>query len=370
MALDHVRDLMHSPSITQSPTDLSTTTPLLFFTRWITYICAPVFVFLAGTSVYISLHSKKDFSKIKRHVILRGIWLIIIDFTLLNFALFFDPGFHSLLFEVLATIGFGFIILGLMLRVPSKIIGVTGLIIMFSHNLISLVPFGENAFIKSIVMPFFSPGAIPLSAERFFIIAYPPIPWLGVLLFGFACGQLFKLPDEQRKKVFIKIGLAFVLLFVALRFINLYGDPVPWAVQKDAMFTFLSFMNVTKYPPSLLFCLITLGIMFFMLEFADYLKGSIKGILMVYGRVPLFYFIIHFYLIHLLTLAMLFIQGFSWSQFAFSTGTFGRPPNVASGVSLEIIYLIWIGVVVVMYKPCVWYGKYKAEQGRWWLSYL
>ena len=370
MALDHVRDLMHSPSLSQSPTDLTNTTPLLFFTRWITYVCAPVFVFLAGTSVYISLHSKNEFSQIRRHVILRGIWLIIIDFTLLNFALYFDPGFHSLLFEVLATIGFGFIVLGLMLKLPIKLIGIIGLAILFSHNLISLIPFAENSFTKSLVMPFFSPGAIPLGDERFFIIAYPPFPWLGILLFGFACGQFFKLPDDRRKKIFLKIGLISVLLFIALRLINVYGDPVPWSVQKDGMFTFLSFMNVTKYPPSLLFGLITLGLMFFMLAFADYLNGTVKKILTVYGRVPLFYFLLHFYLIHLLLLVMLFMQGFSWSQFAFSTGTFGRPPNVESGVSLQIIYILWIGVVIIMYKPCVWYGKYKADKNRWWLSYF
>lgn len=369
MALDHVRDLMHVDSITQSPTDLATTSPLLFLTRWITHLCAPIFVFLAGTSVYLSLQNKNNFTEKRQHLIKRGFWLLLLEFTIVNFGLFFDIGFHTLLFEVIAAIGFGFIILGLLLKIPSRTLGIIGLLILFLHNLLPLIPFSENSVLKAILTPFFSPTAIPLSG-RVFVMGYPPIPWLGIMLVGFATGKFFELEAEKRKKIFIKIGLSALALFVAIRCINIYGDPVLWATQKDSVFTFLSFMNVTKYPPSLLFCLVTLGILFLLLAFAEQFHNSIKKITLVYGKVPLFYFVIHFYIIHILTLIMLFVQGFNWSQFEFASGTFGRPKGLESGLSLCAIYIIWISVVILLYKPCLWFGKYKTENKRWWLSYI
>jgi len=370
MALDHVRDLMHVDAITQSPTDLATTTPLLFFTRWITHLCAPIFVFLAGTSVYLSLKSKNNLQEVRQHLIKRGFWLIFLEFTVVNFGLFFDIGFHTLLFQVIATIGFGFIILGLLLKIPAKQLGVTGLIIIFCHNLLPLIPFAEGSVFKAVLTPFFSPIAIPVFAGKVFIMGYPPIPWLGIMLTGFGFGRYFEMAKEERKKVFIKFGFGALVLFIMLRFINIYGDPALWTSQKNAVFTFLSFMNVTKYPPSLLYCLVTLGIMLLLLAFADQFNNGIKKVTAVYGKVPLFYFIIHFYLIHTITLIILFAQGFDWSQLEFATGTFGRPKNIESGLPLWGIYLIWISIVVILYKPCIWYGDYKARKSNWWLRYI
>lgn len=369
MALDHVRDLMHVDSITQSPTDLATTTPLLFFTRWITHLCAPIFVFLAGTSVYLSLQNKNNIAEKRQHLLKRGFWLIVVEFTIVNFGLFFDIGFHTLLFEVIAAIGFGFIILGLLLKIRSKILGIIGLIIIFSHNLLPLIPFAENSVLKAVLSPFFSPIVIPFSG-RAFIMGYPPIPWLGIMLVGFATGKFFLLAEEKRKKLFIKIGLSALSLFIVVRFLNIYGDPVLWTIQKDAVFTFLSFMNVTKYPPSLLFCLVTLGILFLLLAFAEQFQNGIKKVALVYGKVPLFYFVIHFYVIHIITLFMLILQGFNWSQLEFASGTFGRPKGVESGLPLWSIYFIWIFVVMILYKPCLWFGKYKEENQHWWLKYI
>lgn len=369
MALDHVRDLMHVDSITQSPTDLATTTPLLFFTRWITHLCAPTFVFLAGTSVYLSLKSKNNFTETRQHLIKRGFWLLFVEFTVVNFGLFFDIGFHTLLFEVIAAIGFGFIILGLLIKTPSKYLGIIGLLILFCHNLLPLIPFTENSVVKATLSPFFSPIVIPFSG-RTFIMGYPPIPWLGIMLVGFATGKFFELAEEKRKKQFIKIGLSAIALFIAIRFINIYGDPALWSIQKDSVFTFLSFMNVTKYPPSLLFCLVTLGITFLLLAFADQFQNGIKKITLVYGKVPFFYFVIHFYIIHIITLSILFLQGINGHQLEFASGTFGRPKGLESGLPLWAIYLIWISVVAFLYKPCEWFGKYKAENKHWWLKYI
>ncbi|MEJ7673761.1 MAG: hypothetical protein WKF59_13960 [Chitinophagaceae bacterium] len=173
-------------------------------------------------------------------------------------------------------------------------------------------------------------------------MAYPPIPWLGIMLVGFACGKLFELEAAKRKTLFIKIGLSALLLFIVIRFINIYGDPVQWSAQKNTLYTFLSFMNITKYPPSLLFCLITLALMFLMLAIAERANSRVNKIFIVYGNVPLFYFLVHFFLIHLTMIVLMLLQGFNWSQLDFASGNLGRPKGVQSGVGLTLIYLIWM----------------------------
>ncbi len=367
MALDHVRDIIHVNSITQSPTDLATTTPMLFFTRWITYLCAPTFVFLAGTSAYISFRNNKNVLQSRKFLLKRGVYLVILEFAVVNFALFFDFGFHTFIFEVIAAIGFGFIILSILFTTPKKTIAIIGLVIIFCHNLFALIPFPKGSSIQAILSPLFLPGAFPFT-HVVFIMGYPPIPWLGIMLIGFASGKLFE--NVKRKRLFIKIGLSTLILFMVLRFINIYGDSVPWSDQKNGLYTFLSFMNITKYPPSLLFCLITLGIMFLILAFSENAKYKFMNIVSVYGKVPLFYFLVHFFLIHFIMLAVMFLQGFHWSQLDFASGSFGRPKDVASGSPLWAIYLIWIAVVIALYKPCKWFGKYKSMHKGWWLKYI
>ncbi|MEP6684925.1 MAG: heparan-alpha-glucosaminide N-acetyltransferase domain-containing protein [Parafilimonas sp.] len=369
MALDHVRDMIHVNSISQSPTNLETTTPVLFFTRWITYLCAPTFVFLAGTSAYISFKKNDDFSLSRNFLLKRGLYLILLEFIVVNFGLYFDFGFHVLLFEVIATIGFGFIVLSLLLKLSAKTICLIGLVIIFCHNMAPLIPFAETSAFKKILMPFFAPDAFSFS-NKVFIMAYPPIPWLGIMLVGFGSGKLFELQQLKRKSLFLKIGLSALLLFVIIRFVNVYGDSVPWSLQKQKIFTFLSFMNITKYPPSLVFCLITLGIMFLIFALAEGAKGKFINVVSVYGRVPLFYFLVHFFFIHFILLAILFLQGFHWHQLDFLSGTFGRPKGVESGLPLWAVYLIWIAVVLILYKPCVWFGKYKSTHKQWWLKYI
>lgn len=370
MALDHTRDLMHINSIAQSPTDLSTTSPILFFTRWITYLCAPIFVFLAGTSAYLALKKNDNVQQTRSHLIKRGFWLLVLEFTIVNFALYFDPGFHTLLFEVIASTGLGFILLGLLIKLPSKSLGIIGLAIILLHNLTPLIPFAEGSIVKAILTPFFGPTAVPLGAGRIFIMGYPPIPWLGILLVGFASGQYFFLSDERQKRTFTLWGVAAIAFFIVIRMVNVYGDSAPWSAQQSPLFTFLSFMNVTKYPPSLAFCAITLGIMFILLAYADSISTSIKNVLTVYGKVPMFYFIVHFHLIHVITVAVLLIQGLSWSQLEFATGTFGRPKDVESGLPLWAVYFMWMSVVALMYKPCQWYASYKEAHKDTWLKYI
>jgi uncharacterized membrane protein len=368
MALDHTREYMHITSVTQNPTDLSVTTSALFFTRWITHLCAPTFVFLSGTSAWLSYKKDGNVQKSRDFLMSRGIWLLILEFTLVNFALWFDLQFRSMIFQVIAAIGFGFIVLSLLLKVSPRIIGILGLIIIFGHGLMQYIPFAEHSPLKTVLGYFFNLTAAPISPNFFFLVGYPPIPWLGIMLVGFASGELFT--KSNRKALFLRIGAAALSLFIIIRLLNGYGDPSRWAVQKSQFFTFLSFLNVSKYPPSLLFCLSMLGIMFLLLSLAEGSKNKITDIISVYGKVPLFYFLIHLYLIHILMFIMVFLQGFTWSDLQFANFSLGRPKG-QSGVELWETYLIWVLVVICLYPVCKWYGHYKAtHRENKWLRYL
>ncbi|WP_018614782.1 DUF1624 domain-containing protein [Segetibacter koreensis] len=368
MALDHTRDLIHITSVTNSPTDLQTTTPALFLTRWITHFCAPTFVFLSGVSAYLSL-KKNDIKSTRRFLLTRGVWLIILEFTLVNFGVWFDPHFSAFIFDVIAAIGVGFIILSLFLNASTKTILITGLAIIFLHNLSSFIPATGALLPGKIAMMLVAPGAIPFGKRGLFIMGYPPIPWLGVMLVGFAAGRLFELPVLTRKPLFLKIGLAALVLFIIVRSLNIYGDAVQWAQQKSSLFTVLSFINVTKYPPSLVFCLLTLGVMFLLLSAVEGLQNKFTEITIVYGKVPLFFFLIHWYILHPLMFLIIFLQGYKYSDLVFGMNL-GRPKG-ASGLSLAYIYLIWLMVVIMLYPICRWYGNYKeSHREKKWLRYL
>ncbi len=369
MVLDHVRDFFHVTSLSQSPTNLQITTPLLFFTRWATYLCAPTFVFLSGTSAYLSIKAKKDVIGAQSFLISRGLWLILLEFTLVNFGMCFDVRFNVLIFEVIAAIGFGFIVLGLLCKLPQRVIGIIGLTILIFHGLVPSAAGIELPFYKKILASLFSPGVFSLGNGRVFFMGYPPVPWLGIMLTGFGAGGFFQLTEEKQKPVFLKAGLIAIALFVFLRAFNIYGNPSPWAVQKSPLLTFLSFINVTKYPPSLLFCLLFLGSMFLILSLVQGICNKWTAMVSVYGKVPLFYFLVHWYIIHPLLFIVLFLQGFKNSDLVFGFN-FGRP-KTGSGVELWAVYLIWISVVILMYPLCKWYGRYKANhREKKWLRYI
>jgi len=370
MALDHTRDFMHLSSLTQSPTDLATTTPLLFFTRWITHLCAPVFVFLSGTSVFLSAQKEKNTTNTRNFLLSRGIWLLLLEFTVVNFALWFDMQFRILLFEVIGAIGLGFITLALLLKLSARAIGLIGLIIVSTHNLLQFGPLNDRSLPLQITSSLFNPNAFPVTQQFSFVIAYPPVPWLGIMLTGFAAGQLFTLQTEKRKKTFLTIGLVALALFIMLRMANVYGDSSSWSVQNNSVFTLLSFLNVSKYPPSLLFCLVTLGIMFLIFFLVEGRQNKYTNIVSVYGKVPLFYFLAHLYLLHVLMLIVVFLQGFHWPELDFGAFHFGRPQK-KSGVKLWVIHLIWVSAVAALYPVCKWYGSYKENhKEKKWLRYL
>ena len=369
MALDHTRDFMHVTSITQNALDLNVTTPAVFFTRWITHLCAPTFVFLSGVSAYLSFKNKNDVAASRKFLWTRGLWLIFLEFTLVNFGIWFDVRFSVFIFEVIAVIGFGFIVLSFLLNVPAKTLGFIGLGIIFLHNLFPYIPFAENSVLKTILTPLFTQTAFPFTPKTLLIMGYPPIPWLGIMLTGFGAGKLFELNLDERKKYFLRIGISALFLFVIIRFINIYGNSTPWSTQKNGLYTFLSFINITKQPPSLIFCLSTLGIMFLIFYLSDGVENTFTKFVTVYGKVPLFYFLVHFYLLHTLMLIVMFTQGFTLSDLEFGTNL-GRP-KAASGLELSYIYLIWLSVVLVLYPVCKWYGNYKLmHTEKTWLRYF
>ncbi len=357
MALDHIRDLYHVTSLTHDPLDLATTTPALFFTRWITHLCAPTFVFLAGTSACLGQKKERGQSH-RSFLISRGIWLVLLEFTVVNFGIWFDIHFNVFLFQVIAAIGFGFILLGIFHRAKPAFMGLLGLFILFTYNALPALP------------PLFGPTALPL-AGKILVVGYPPVPWIAILFAGYGFGGLLMgQAAPARRRLFLYTGCLALSLFGLLRLLNVYGDPAPWHVQdRGWLFTAFSFLNVAKYPPSLLYCLLMLGIMFLFLVLAEYMEGTLKGRISLYGKVPLFYYVLHWYIIHTLLFVVLLLQGFGPEDFRFGF-SFGRPA-AESGLPLWGVYLLWIAVVAMLYPLCKWYADYKAHHpNQAWLRYL
>jgi uncharacterized membrane protein len=369
MTLDHVRDLLHTTALMYQPTDLTRTEPALFFTRWVTHLCAPTFVFLSGASAFLSMQRNNDVPAARWFLLKRGLWLMVLDLTLINFGIWWDVGFHVFFFNVVAAIGFGFVVLALLSGCRTRTIAIIGIAILLLHNLAPLVPGDEMSFFKRVLMPLFAPKAFPLPAGRFFVVGYPPIPWLGIMLVGFAAGRLFLLESHRQRTLFLRMGAVCIGLFFLLRMIDVYGDGVPWSLQKNRLFTFLSFINLTKYPPSLDFCLLFLGAMFLILSIMQKVRGKWTDAVCVYGKVPLFYFVVHWYVIHPLMFLMLFLQGFKGADMVFGFN-FGRP-KAESGLALWGVYVVWIGIVIAMFPLCKWYGRYKEQhKDKQWLRYL
>lgn len=370
MALDHVRDLLHKTSLTQSPLDLNTTTPVLFFTRWITHLCAPTFVFLSGASAYLSYQNKNNYRRSRGFLFKRGLWLIFLELTLINFVLWFDARFRIEWIQVIAAIGFGFIFLSLLLRVRAKWLAVIALIIIAGHDLITTLPDSKNAVVHAVEGVLFKRTFFQISPDFIFLVAYPLIPWFGIMLLGFACGKMFAQEEVQRKKFALAAGIVSLAVFFLLRLINVYGDPSHWQTQKDPAFTVMSFFNVSKYPPSLIYTSLFLGITFVLLYLFDSVKNRFTDIISVYGKVPMFYYILHLCVIRVALFIMVFAEGFHWKDLSFAPFQFGRPAS-GSGISLAGVYLVWLAIVALLYPICKWYAKYKfSNRHKWWLSYL
>lgn len=371
MALDHVRDYFHADAFLYNATDLSKTSVILFFTRWVTHFCAPVFIFLAGTSAFF-IGTKRSKKELSSFLIKRGLWLVFLELTIVNFAWFFNFQFSLITLFVIWALGVGMIVLAVFIHLPLKITLSVGLLMVFGHNLLDgfkVEGDGTDAILWSMVHQF---QGFQLSEGYFLFIAYPLVPWVGVMLLGYCFGVFYQ-PSfaNSRKRILLFLGFACTALFVLVRFLNGYGDPSSWSVQQKPVFTVLSFLNVTKYPPSMLYLLVTLGPAIIFLAISENYFGSLSQKIKVLGRVPMFYYLLHLYLIHLLALIAALLTGYEVSDMVFNTWVTDSPNLVGYGFNLWVVYAVWIGVVIILYPLCKWYDTYKAaKRAKWWLSYV
>ncbi|GHN01781.1 membrane protein [Cytophagales bacterium WSM2-2] len=372
MAIDHVRDFFHRDSFYFSPTDITQTTPALFFTRWITHLCAPTFIFLAGTSAYfIMKRNSREYTSF--FLLTRGLWLIALQLTLIRFAWNFDPLFRYNSSTIISTIGFCMILLALLIHLNIKTILLIGLAIVVGHNALGTISFPPKSIADILWTFLFSAGKLyDLGNEYSFQFLYPIVPWTGVMALGYCLGQLYDetMDSAKRKKILLQLSAMSLLAFLALRFINSYGDPVPWSTQPSLTCTVMSFLNLAKYPPSLLFILITLGISLLVLAL---LEGS-NAKAIVFGKVSLFYYVMHLFVIHLFAAIVVISCGYRWETMVFVNAVANGSPELLKenfGFGLSEVYLIWLTVILVLYPLCTWWNSVKiANKGKWWVSYV
>lgn len=367
MAIDHCRDYFHIGH--PDATDLAITTPFLFFTRLITHFCAPTFVFLSGVSAYLA-GTRRTKGQLSAFLIKRGAWLLVVELLIINFAMTLDPGYHLFVLQVIWTIGSSMILLGLLVLAPLPVTGIIGIIIFFGHNIFDYVNVGSlgQTFCWKMMVSSKGFGEYwALDKTHGVLIAYAVLPWTGVMLLGYVFGSLYKKTVEaaRRQRVLLYTGIVLLLIFVVLRAFNIYGDPAPWSVQKNTALSIISFFNVSKYPCSLLYLCMTLGISISALSLLENADNKFTRILIVYGNVPFFYYVCHWYLLRVINIITFPIQGFKIKDLI---GAFD-PPAVY-GFSLFGVYVIWIIVITALYLPCRWFSQYKKTHTQWWLSYL
>jgi uncharacterized membrane protein len=374
MALDHTRDFFHITAWTDDPLNLQTTSVVLFFTRWITHFCAPIFVFLSGVSIYLQ-SLKKTKTALSLFIIKRGLWLIFFEIIIVNFGTTFDPNFHSFYLVVVGAIGISMVCLGLLIYLPFNIILGIGLLIVLGHNLLDFPESAAN-FKPNFWWDLLHHGNgvnYPFLPNHSFVILYPFVPWTGLMILGYCSGIFFtpKFSIVQRQNLFYRLGAALLVFFIVVRFINIYGDPHGWSIQKNGLFTLLSFIKVHKYPPSLMFMSVTIGIAFLFLAFIEKFKNRIADTFQIYGRTALFYYAIHWYVLHIVSLICFLLRGHSMEEGTQFVQIPFRYLIPGEGFSLPIVYFVWLSVVIFMYPLCKWYDKYKANnKQKWWLSYL
>jgi uncharacterized membrane protein len=383
MMLDHTRDFVHNAALQFDPTDLSRTNVALFFTRWITHFCAPVFVFLAGTSVYFQFARGKSKGRLSRFLVTRGLWLIVLELTVVKLGIAFNPDYRILGFlQVIWVIGVSMIVLAALIHLPKSVIAAFGLLMIALHNLLDGIRVvgwqGPGTPVPGVGAKLWILLHQPLQGFPVFgfpspvaIVLYPLIPWVGVMAVGYVFGVLYQMDAQRRKRLLVIIGCSAMFLFIVIRAINVYGDPFAWSKQKNFVFTVLSFVNTSKYPPSLLFLLMTLGPAIVALAFFEFQgpAGAVRNFFVTFGRVPLFFYILQWFTAHSISLLLHLAFGKPTSWLWQSPINFGQaPPGI--GFNLGVVYLSWIAGLLLLYPLCKWFAGVKQRRRDWWLSYL
>jgi len=359
MALDHVRDFF--TDVRFDPLDLSQTTAALFLTRWITHFCAPTFVLLAGVSAYLTGRSCTR-AELSRFLWTRGLWLVVLEVTLMSLVWTFNVRYdHGLFLQVIWAIGVSMLVLAALVHLPMPQIAAFSLVIIGGHNLLDGIEpqsFGAWAPLWSLLHV---QEPIPYG-----FVAYPLIPWIAVMSLGYCIGSLFDLERERRRQWFVYLGAGSLTLFVLLRATNVYGDPIDWTLQSTTVRTLLSFVDVHKYPPSLQYVLLTLGAALLSLAALESVRGKFAEVLRTFGRVPLFFYVLHVALAHLAAGIVGLATGFGT---ALLSGDFMQVPQ-QWGFGLPVVYLAWLLVIATLYPACRWFAAVKRRRDDWWLSYL
>ena len=370
MALDHVRDYFSYDAFFFEPTDLTQSNIAFFFTRFVTHFCAPVFVFLAGTSAFL-VGQRLNKKELSVWLLKRGIWLVIAELTIVKFAWFFKLDYTTTLIMVIWALGVSMIFLAAFIHLPKTLGIALCLLVVFGHNLFD--GFHPTGFAANAVWSFLHEfNVIDFSSFTIFI-GYPLIPWIFVMPLGYYFGALYtgEVDAQQRRKTLLQLGFGVIALFFALRSFNFYGDAVPWEMQESISMSIASFFNVSKYPPSLLYLLITLGPAFVFLAFAEKWQGAFHDKLVVIGRVPMFFYIVHLYVIHLAALIAAVLTGYPASAMVIDVWVNMQSNLQGYGFSLGVVYLVWLALVIGLYPLCNRYNNYKNNnRDKWWLSYL
>ena len=377
MVLDHVREYFSNTALVFQPTDLAQTTPALFFTRWITHLCAPTFVLLAGASAYLQRDAARTrgagLGPVARFLLTRGAWLVVLEATAVSFALNFDAPF--VLLEVIWAIGVGLMTLAALLWLPPAAVLALGVLAVAGHQALASLPGASSDAWR---LPF-GLGPLPAALGIPGVVAYPALPWAGVLWMGYGIGHVFTRPERDMRRALVAIGAGALALFAVLRAVNGYGDPAPWSPQpRGAVYTALSVLNVSKYPPSLLFVLLTLGISLPLGAALDAavarsrarLDEVLPRFLLALGRTPLFTFLVHLYLVHGLAMLVGVLLGVPAAHFTNFVVDSGRLRDAGWGVSLPVVYAIWLLVLVALYPLARSYATYRERRRAWWLRYL
>jgi uncharacterized membrane protein len=370
MALDHTRDYF-SNDLAFDPTDLTRTYPALFLTRWITHYCAPVFIFLAGTGAFLSAARGKTKKDLSEFLLSRGLWLVFLELTWVRFGWLFNVDYHFAMGIVIWAIGWSMVALASLVFLPLRWITIFGVLMTTSHNLLDYAEPENPGLFGWLWRILHSGGEMDLGNGYRFAAGYPLIPWIGVMAVGYVFGALLVREPHQRRKWLFLLGGALTLLFVAVRGINDYGDPHPWTSQKNALFTIFSFLNCHKYPPSLAYLLMTLGPALIVLGWLDRGTPRSLGPILIFGRVPLFYYLLHIPLIHGLSVVVAYARhGRAEWLFANPGDQKVAPPPANFGFDLPIVYLVWIAVVLALYPACRWFAEFKRRRREKWLGYL
>lgn len=361
MALDHVRMFFGEGSFYADPTDLSSTTTLLFFTRWITHFCAPVFIFLAGTSAFLYGSHQHSTRQLSSYLLTRGLWLIFLELVIVNFGWTFDITFSYRFLQVIWAIGASMVVLACLVFLPKWAIFSFGILLVFGHNLLDPIQVEGSSTRAVIWYLLHQKETVIFNPHAIVNFVYPLIPLVGLIALGYVFGVLYQSGFEaaRRRKTLLWIGTAAVLSFLILRGFNLYGDPHPWSPQPTLVNSFLSFLNTTKYPTSLQFLLMTIGPALVFLALIEGVSNRITEAVLVYGRVSLFFYILHIYLIHFLALIALVISGWSWTEYIFTAQAYLSNNLAGFGFDLYVVYLVWLLVMLAMYPLSVWYRSYK-----------